>query len=196
MPVPNEIIVGPAEVYIAPVGTAFPAVTAERPAVLAAGWTLIGTAGSRNYSEDGVILRQNRTINPIRVLGSIAPRKQVISEQTFEVEFNVVDLSPEAIALGYGADVADIVESGGNTSFSIPTSPVPLTFAILVRVEGQSPLVDGGNTQWQIYQAVQGGSGEGTFSKTAAFAQGHLWSAIENSDGEFVDYVVEGISSS
>lgn len=195
---PNEIIVGPAEVYVKrnTGGLTFPDVTADRAAILAAGWTLVGTAGSLNYAERGVILRMNRTVNPINVLGSLVPRKQIVSAFTFEVEFNVVDLTPEAMALAYGTDPDDIGSLNGGVGFAINTDPTPLQFAVLVRVEGQSPEVDGGNAQWQIYNAIQGGNAEGTFSKTEAFGAGHTWNAFQDSNGNFVEYVVEEGSGS
>ncbi len=195
---PNEIIVGPAEVYVKrnTGGISFPSVLSDRTAILADGWTLVGLAGSLNYAESGVKLRMNRTVNPIKVLGSLVPRKQIVSEFSFEAEFNVIDLSPEAMALAYGTDPADIASLNGGTGFAINTDPTPLQFAVLVRVEGQSPEVDGGNTQWQIYNAIQGGNAEGTFSKTEAFGAGHIWNAFQDSDGNFVEYVVEDGSGS
>lgn len=191
MAAPNEIIVGPAEIYVAPVGTSFPAVNAAP----AAPWMLVGTAGSRNYAESGVVLRRPVTINQIRMLGSTAPRKQVISETSFEIEFNVADLSPEMMMLGYGGLPQDVATAGAQQKIILPTDPVPNAFAVLVRVEGQSPLLDGGNCQWEIYNAIQAGTGEGTFSKTEAFAQGHMWQAFEDSQGNFVNFVADDAGS-
>lgn len=191
MPAPNEIIVGPAEVYVAPVGTSFPAVNAAPSAP----WMLVGAAGSKNYAESGVILRRPVTVNQIRMLGSTAPRKQVVSETSFEVEFNVADLSPEMMMLGYGGLPQDIAVAGAQQKIVLPTSPVPNSFAVLVRVEGQSPLLDGGNCQWEIYNAIQAGNGQGTFTKTAAFEQGHMWNAFEDSNGNFVNFVAEDAGS-
>lgn len=189
---PNEIIVGPAEVYVAPVGTTFPAVTAAPTG----DWLLVGRAGSNNYTEDGVTIRNPKTTNPIRMLGSIFPRKFAITESQFEVEFNVADLSPAAMMLGYGGNPADVQMAGSQQRIEVPTSSVPLAFAVLVRVEGQSPLKDGGNMQWELSNCIQGGNGEGTFTKQDAFAQGHLWQAFEDSDGNFVALVAEDESSS
>ena len=87
MPAPYEIIVGPAEVYVADVGTAFPDIN-DAPGM---GWTLVGTLGSENYGEGGVLVRAPRTTQPIRVLGATTPRKHVITETGFQVEFDVID---------------------------------------------------------------------------------------------------------
>jgi hypothetical protein len=174
----EEIVVGPAEVYIAEPGTAFPAPDAA-PGV---GWTLVGSGGSLNYGEAGITLRRNITNNPIRVLGSTVPRKNVISEMTFEVEFPVMDLSPEELAVAYGVDPADVTAG----AFDLNTSPIPLQRALLVRADrtAQGGLVH----QWNCYAADQVGGGEGTFSKTAGFATPHVWSCIEDDDGNFVEY--------
>lgn len=190
---PNEIIVGPVEVYVAPEGEAFPGVTATP----GGNWQLVGKSGSKNYAESGVIIRQPVTQNPIRALGTTAPRKHVISERNFQVELGVMDLTPEAMALGYGADPdGDISHGGNHTRLELPTDPVPLVYAMLLRVQGQSPYKDGGNMQWEISHAIQAGNGEGTFSKTNAFTQGHQWNAFEGPNGDFVALVAEGDTSS
>lgn len=189
MAAPNEIIIGPAEVYVAPVGASFPPldVTPGAP------WVLVGTLGSKNYAESGVLLRRTLTMNYVRTLGSTVARKAAISETSFEVEFNVLDLSPDFLALAYGVDPADISEAGDRQEFDLNVSPVPLTRAVLVRVD-QSALADGAHTQWEIFQAVQAGQGEGHFSKTEGFGAGHLWVAIESTEG-FARYVVGEASS-
>lgn len=186
MPAPYEVMVGPAEVYVAPVGEPFPDVD-EVPA---GNWDLVGSLGSENYGEDGVLLRFPRTMNDIRVLGSTTPRKHVITETGFEVEFDVIDATVEQLVLGYGVDPDDIVDTAagvgtaGDRAFALPTSPIPFQRALLVRVN-QSPYMEGGNTQFEIPAANQGGNAEGGFTKGDPFTIKHIWKAVKTA-GDFV----------
>lgn len=186
MTAPFEIIVGPAEVYLAPVGTTFPDVD-EAPS---GAWDLVGTLGSENYSEAGVLVRFPRTMVDIRVLGSTTPRKHVITETGFEVEFEVIDATAEQLVLGYGVDPDDITDTAagvgtpGDRAFDLPTSPIPFQRAVLVRVN-QSPYMADGKTQFEIPAANQGGNADGGFMKGDPFQIKHIWSAVKTS-GPFV----------
>lgn len=184
MPSPLEIVFAPGEVYAAPVGEAFPDVN-EAPA---GNWELIGTEGSKNYDEAGVIIRSPVNMAKFRSLGSTVPRKVSITERDFVVEFTVVDMNPEELSLGYGADPDDIVDTppgggdAGERAITIPVSPVPLQRALLVRVE-QSPFGEGFFMQWEIFAASQVGSSEGTLSKSTPYGVRHTYEAVENSAG-------------
>lgn len=184
MPAPFEIIIGPAEVYVAPVGTPFPDVD-EVPT---APWEVVGTLGDENYGEKGVIVRRSVTATPVRVLGSTTPRKWSITETGFQVEFDVIDTTPEQMALAYGRDPAEVEETpassgvAGEKHFDIPTDPVPFQRAVLVRV----PQAAGGEnqaTQWEVFAALQVGPGEGTFAKGDPFMLTHIWEAVKTESG-------------
>ncbi|MGK2898618.1 MAG: hypothetical protein ACSLE9_08005 [Burkholderiaceae bacterium] len=184
MPAPFEIIVGPADVYVAPVGTAFPDVD-EAPGVA---WDLVGTLGDESYGEKGVLVRSSRTASPVNVLGSTMPRKHTITEVGFQVEFDVIDATAEQMALGYGLDPDDIVDtaaasgSPGDRAFDLPTSPIPFQRAVLVRVD-QSPYMEGGKMQFEIYAANQVGNVEAGFTKGEPLMVTHIWEAIKTSSG-------------
>lgn len=181
---PYEIVIGPAEVYVAPVGEAFPDID-EAPA---GNWLLVGLAGADNYSEDGVIIRRQVSNTLVRPLGSTVPVKAAITETGFEVEFTVMDLSPEAMQLAFGGDEDDITSTvassgvAGNDVFDIVTDPVPIHKAVLVRCN-QSSFGNGFNTQFEVFSAFQTGSAEGTFSKSDPFMQTHIWTAIKTASG-------------
>lgn len=181
---PYEMVIGPAEVYFAPVGTAFPTVNATPGAP----WVRIGTSGADNYSEDGVVVRRSLASSDIRALGSTAIRKAAITETGFEVEFSVMDMSPKEMLLAFGGDETAITVTAqgsgvaGNQAFDVPTAPVPIHRAILVRF-GQSPFGNGLNSQFEVFSAYQAGEAEGTFSKSDPFTQGQLWRAIKIAAG-------------
>lgn len=184
MPSPYEIIVGPAEVWVAPVGEAFPDVD-ETPT---GNWDLVGTLGDENYGEKGVIVRSSRTITPVNVLGSTMARKHTITEVGFEVEFDVIDATAEQMALGYGVDPDDITDtpaaSGtvGDRAFSLPTSPIPFQRAVLVRID-QSPYMENGKMQFEVYAANQAGNTDAGFTKGDPFMITHLWQAVKTASG-------------
>lgn len=192
MPAPYEIIVGPAEVYVAPVGEAFPDVDTTP----AGNWTLVGTLGSENYGEGGVVLRSPRSTNPINVLGSTVPRKHAITTTGLEVEFDVIDATAEHVTLGYGVDPDDIVDtvagSGtpGSRRFDVPTSPVPFQRSVLVRI-AQSPYGEGLSSQLQIPAANQLGNAEGTFSKSDPFQIKHIWGAVKVAGQPFARWIFQ-----
>lgn len=196
MPTPYEIIYAPAEVYAAPVGEAFPAVNATP----AGNWALIGTEGSKNYDEAGVVIRSPVAMAAFRSLGGTLKRKVSITERDFAVEFTVVDINPEEMAYALGVDPGDIVDTpagggqAGQQAITIPSSPIPLQQALLVRCD-QSPFGDAMKHQWEIYAANQVGSGEGTYSKSTPFGQRHQWEAIENSSGFVVLRIMDAAVS-
>ena len=62
---PFEIIAAPAKIWIAPVGTAFPVIDV----VPNQDWTLLGKAGDKNISEDGVTISHPQSVEVLRALG-------------------------------------------------------------------------------------------------------------------------------
>lgn len=186
----DNIYLGRGTVWVAPVGTAFPAVD-ETPA---AAWFQIGTDGSKSYSEDGITLRRNVSVERIRTLGTTMVRKAAITEADFEVEFSVVDMAPDQVLLAMGGDEADVtnvpsaVGVPGTDTIVVPTSPTPVQRAVLVRLDG-SPAGPSFLTQVQIQVAIQTGGGEATMSKGNAMMFQHIWTALEPASGEAVEIV-------
>ena len=91
---PYEIVIAPADVYIAPVGESFPAVTASPPG---GNWTLIGTIGNENYGEDGVTISYEETVEDHRGLGSTGILKSGRTEESLLVNFMLHDLTLEEV---------------------------------------------------------------------------------------------------
>lgn len=184
----DEINLGPAEVYIAPVGEAFPAVNATP----AGNWVLIGTQGSRNYTEDGVIVRRPVEHERIGALGTTLTRKVGITSAGFEVEFAVMDMNPEELLAAMGGETTDITDTAagagtaGHQSFPVPTDPVPVERAMLVRWNRSPFAATGFKSQIEIKVATQVGQMEGTFSKSQPFAPRHQWIALEPDSGDAV----------
>jgi len=184
MPAPFEVIAGAAEVYVAEVGTPFPEIDAA-PGV---GWTLVGTGGSERYSEAGVRVSRALTQTDINALGTTTPIKNVITATGFTIEVDVMDATLEQLALAFGADPDGIETTAagagvaGVKRFDIPTDPVPFQRAVLVRVN-QSPYIEGGNLQFELFAANQIGNAAGAFTKGDAFQVTHIWSAVKTAEG-------------
>jgi len=187
-----EVYLGPCEVYVAPVGEAFPAVNVAP----SGNWTLVGKHGSRNYTEDGVVVRRPTTAEQIGALGTTMTRKVGISRTGFEVEFTVMDMEPDAMVLAFGGEESTITDTAqsagvaGNEAFPMPTSPIPLERAILLRW-GRSPFGAAFNSQIEVAVASQIGAAEGTFSKSNPFGLRQHWVAIEPVSGPAVTVRVQ-----
>jgi hypothetical protein len=82
---PFEIIAGPARVYLAPTGTAFPAVNAAP----AGAWVDMG------MTEGGVTVRHTQNVELITTDQYTAPVKGIRTEEGVEVEFALAELTLE-----------------------------------------------------------------------------------------------------
>jgi hypothetical protein len=164
---PYEIICAPFQAWLAPVGTTFPFIEAE-PGI---DWTLIGTSGDRNTTEDGVTVKHEQTIEEIRTLGSIGPVKAHRTEEGLKVSFVLADMSLEhaAVALNHNAvtTVAPGVH-GGYKKIGLSRGRNLVERALLLR-GAASPYGNGEtedwNMQYQVLRAVQIGEAEVVYTK-------------------------------
>lgn len=142
---PYEIIAGAFDAYIAPVGEAMPAITAEPPA---GNWVLIGTGGSLNISEDGVTVQHTETVEDFRPLGSTGPSKAFRTEEDLLVNFMLHDLTLEQYshALNHNTVATDTDDK----TLSVYKGQAVLYRALLVRGNGKSPYGETYNIQWEI----------------------------------------------
>jgi hypothetical protein len=188
----DNIYVGSGTVWVAPVGTAFPLVSD----VPAAAWFRIGTDGDKSYSEDGITVRRTVSVTEIGALGTTLKRKAVISEAGWDVEFSVQDMAPAHVLLALGGletDVTTVAAASsipGTDTIVVPTSPVPIRKAVMVRING-SPAGPEFVTQFEIQDAMQAGGGEATLSKNGAMMFQHLWKALEPASGDPVRIVYQ-----
>lgn len=163
MAAPYEIVGAPLTVYLAPTGTAFPAIDA---APLAA-WFKLGTSGNKNYSEDGVTVSHEQSINVFRGAGATGPRKAFRTEEDLIINFSLADVSPEQYAkvindaaitnTAAGAGVA------GNKRFNIWQGLTVKTFALLAR--GLSSVDDALNAQYEVASCFQNGAPAPVYNK-------------------------------
>jgi len=187
---PNQVVFGPAEFWIAPVGTTFP----EIDAAPIAPWSIIGVAGNKDITDEGITVRGAVADARFRGLAGVTIRKMSLVSRDFEVSFKHADLSAEALAAAYGlaeTDIEDDETSGGTNikRVTLPTSPKPFARAAILRCDQAAP-GDEFVTQYNIFCANQVGGGEGMFSKSKPFDSMHSWVAVEISTG-WVEVIIQ-----
>ncbi len=176
MPAPYEIIGSPLTLWLAPVGTAFPLVNAA-PAVA---WKLVGTGGDKNYTEEGVQVMHDQTLNEVFTAGSTGPRKVFRPRETFKLGVTVMDMTLEQYGnvLGTVTTVAPGVGTPGTKKVGLTRGTTVATFALLAR--GPSPFADGMNAQFEVPIVYQSGNPRPTFSKGNPAGLAIEFSALED----------------
>jgi hypothetical protein len=161
---PFNIIVSPFDVWFAPTGTAFPEVNAAP----AAGWTKFGQNGNDEYSEDGVVVTHEQTVDFHYFLGDSAPRKATRSREGLRVEFTVHDMSLEMYGIVMNQEVTDEVGPPAAASIPLYRGLDVSLYSFLIR--GPSPyMAEGdltGKMQYEIPVAAIDGEPEITYNKT------------------------------
>lgn len=182
---PFEIIGAPVTLYVAPVGTAFPAVD-EDPA---APWALVGTSGDRNYSEDGVTVQHSQTIAEFRAAGSTGPIKAFRKEEALMLSMEMADLSLEQYKLTLNGNTVTAVAAGvgtaGTKKLGLSRGFSVQQYALLAR--GVSPYGDAMAMQYEVPVAYPSGSPEVVFRKGEASMLAIEWTALEDPDAAAED---------
>ena len=149
---PFQIIAGPADVYIAPLATAFPDVDDDPPAP----WASLGE------TEGGVKVTHNQSVEMLYTDQNTGPRKAIRSQEGLSIEFALSELTLEtyAEALNDATVTSGIVIGTGTARSMTMYQHVDVAeFAFLVR--GPSPYMDA-FLQYQVPVVIQ--MGEPTLS--------------------------------
>lgn len=166
MAAPYEIVGAPLTAYVAPVGTAFPAIDDEEGA-FDAGWLKLGTSGDKNYDEEGVTVEHPQTINYFRGAGATAPRKAFRQEEDFMLSLKLADLSPEQYATVINdATVTTVAAASGvagEKSFDLLRGFTVAAFALLAR--GVSSVDDALYAQYEAPTVIDEGSPSVVYTK-------------------------------
>lgn len=157
-----ELVTAPFELWWAPSGTAFPAVDADPSPT----FTLIGTGGPLNYSEDGVTVSWEVTTEDVLVLGDIDPACVLVTGRDMRVGVQMLDHSLDQlrIALNNNATTQD-PGPPSVTVLDLDTGSDLTQLALLVRGVGKSPEFAGANVQWEFDPVVEVASKELTYVK-------------------------------
>jgi hypothetical protein len=161
-----EIIAAPYTIWIAPVGTAFPAVTAAPGEA----WQLLGTNGDRNYSGAGVTVSHQRQYAEATPAGETAAGAVFIEGESLRLNCELLDISLEQYAMALGSNqVTDVepteVEAGVRTlGLSVPRGIAP-EFAVLAR--GPSPYGAAMVMQYELPRCCEAGGPQVVFRRAA-----------------------------
>ena len=173
---PFEIIGAPFEMYIAPVGTAFPAVD-EAPT---APWALVGTSGTLDQFPEGVTLEQPQSTNVFRSAGSTGARKIFRTEEDLKLRLTLADLTLEqyAHALNNNTVSTTAASAGvpGTKKIGLSRNHTVATHALLLR--GPSPYMADGVMQYEVPRAAQTGSPSTVFKNGDAAGLALEFSAL------------------
>lgn len=150
---PYQILAGPADVYTAPVATAFPAVNAAP----GGSWTLVGR------TEGGVTVAHNQSIVQLTADQHTGPVKALRESEGQEVNFSFVDLTLENYSLAMNSiTVTAAAGPPAIKTINLHRGVQVDLRAILVR--GRSPYFNG-PAQYQIPVTFQNGSPSVAFVK-------------------------------
>lgn len=184
---PFEILAGPATVYVAADGTAFPDVD-EAPG---AGWTEI--ASPLQIPEDGVTIGGDGADEPVYTLGGTGSRKGFRTRQECHVTFKVMDATVEAYSAALNGNAVTTVAAGAGVpgtkrvQLAMPGGAIQ-TKALLVRVH-QSPYGDGMAAQWEFPRAYNRATPESVYTKGSPIALDFDWFVMDDDAGNKGHYV-------
>ena len=160
---PFEILAGPLTLWLAPVGTAFPLVTA----LPAAGWIKVGTNGDGNYSDDGVIVNHVQKIEGARPAGHTGQVKAWRTEEDLILSLTLWDLSLEqyATALNKAVITTTAASTGqpGTKAIGLSMGQDVTQYALLAR--GASPYGDNMSAQYEVPRCYQSANAKITNKK-------------------------------
>lgn len=161
---PHEIIGAPFTLWVAPVGTAFPLISAA-PAV---DWKMVGTSGDRSETEEGVTVAHSQSFNKARSAGSTGPMKAFRTEEDLIISLTLMDLSLEQYSLAMNGNAVVTTAAGVGTAgfktLKLYRGVSVATMALLVR-GNVSAYGDGYNSQYEVPVVYESGSPEPVFTK-------------------------------
>ena len=166
MPAPFEMISGPITMYSAPEGTT----AAEISATPGSPWSLLGTNGARSYSDNGLTVTIEESIESQRSLGSTGVVKLFRTEEDVMLTLSLLDVSVETFAIAMsGLSVTTIPAGSGTGGYR----HVPLLRGFNVQnlaflAKGFSPYGDGMSAQFWVPKAYASFSGELQYVKGEA----------------------------
>ena len=181
MPAPHEVLAAPLEVWLADVGTTFPDVH-EPEASFPAGWTLLGTEGSRNYTDDGVIVNHGEEVLDWTPAGSTMPAKRFRTAESFEITLNLADVSAAMYALVMND--AAVTDGGNYKTFSLYRGDQVNSFAVFAR--GMSGEDNAYYMSYDFSRAFVSVNGEVTFNKGEVAALPVSILAVRYSDSDVI----------
>lgn len=175
---PYEIVGAPLTLWLAPVGTAFPLVNAAP----AGTWVKIGTNGTRNQSEDGVVVTHNQSIKEVRPGGALGPVKAFRDSEDMSFSLTLWDITLEQYLLALNSNTLTTVAAGVGTAgykkLGLSRGQFVKEYALLAR--GVSPYDEAMTAQYQVPRCYQAADAELAYRKAVPAGLKLTFKALED----------------
>lgn len=171
MAAPFEIVAAPLSLYLAPVGTAFPAVDTPASSFPVA-WTTVGSnIYGPSYDTDaaGITVTHNQTFATFTPVGTTAPIKMWRTDEQLTIAITLADITPAMYALSMNqvalTTVTPTTGVAGSISMPLLQGIAVTNFALLAR--GVSAINDAFNAQYQVPCVYQSANPAPVYKKGA-----------------------------
>jgi hypothetical protein len=185
--VPYEVIAAPYDVWVAPVGTAFPDVGATP----AGPWAKVGSSGSLNYDDAaGVTVEHSQSVSPWRSLGDAGSRKIFRTEEDLKIKLKLVDVTLEQYKHAINSNSVTTVPASlglaGYKKLGLSRGFTVATVALLVR-GSVSPYGSDWNMQYEVPIAAQSGNPSVVYKKGEPAGLELEWMALVDASASSED---------
>lgn len=176
----REIIAGPLTLFLAPVGTAFPAIGSAPTG----DWVKLGTGGARNYDTSGVTVMHSATYNKVRTDGATGPLAAFVDEEDLMFRVRLIDATLEQLRNALEGNAITTVAAGSGTpgtkTMGLSMGPGRAAEYALI-AEGPSPYLDGQVARFLVPRCYQSGNIEAVYRKSVPVGVSLEFTALENS---------------
>lgn len=177
----EEIIGQPLTLWLAPVGTAFPAFSDAEDAFDAA-WVQVGESGDENYTDDGVTVDLSQTIETFIGAGGTLPKKAWRTEESVDLGVNLADMRLEQLAFVLNDNTVTEDATDGFRSIPLLRGVDVTEYALLAR--GVSAYDNTEVSQVQIPRCYQSAEPTVTHNKGVAASAELTFAALDPEDDE------------
>jgi hypothetical protein len=154
---PYDIVVGPGQIWLAPVGTAFPLVDATP----AAAWTSLGE------TEGGTQITAGRDTKKITTDQTFAPKKTIIIGRSLTIKSTLAQMTLEHMSKILDDSAVTTVAAGSGTAgykyMDLKADATIPQYALLMRAP--TPYASTGYLQWELPSVQPGGESEQSYVK-------------------------------
>lgn len=175
---PFEIIGSPLQLWLAPVGTAFPLIDAAP----SNSWKQIGTNKDRNYSEEGVTVTHSQSFNKVRPGGATGPVKAFLNEEDLMFRVVLWDVTLEQYAAALNGNSVGTTAAGVGTAgfkkLGLSHGMNTTRYALLAR--GPSAYDETMKAQYQVPICYQSGSPAPQYRKATPAGLALEFTALED----------------
>ncbi|MBY0392607.1 MAG: hypothetical protein K2Q27_05000 [Novosphingobium sp.] len=182
---PFEMVGQPLNLWLAPVGTAFPLINVAP----SGSWTNIGTSGTSSQDEAGVTATHSQTLNKVRTGGTTGARKVFRSEEDLDFKVTIFDISLEQVRLALNGNTLTTVAAStgvaGTKRLGLTRGFDVTEYALLAR--GPSPYADAMNLQYQVPRCYMAGSPALVYRKGVPIGVELMFTALEDPNAASVD---------